>query len=354
MSYCLVILIHYKFALMENTEGGMSRVFIVFIGFILFPIQLAYSQERKSDTWPSHIMLTNDNGIHDEKLISLAQTLAKDYTTHIVAPEEDKSGTTHFVTINKKAEVEVKRYDFEGIQSAHSIDGFPADSVIFGLFGLLKDNPPDLIVSGINGGPNTGSDWIFSGTIGAARMSAFFGVPAIAVSGLNGNDKDMTKAISEYVVRLVGSDVVKNMQPGEYLTMSVPRVKADEIQGVKLVRSMNLFDSLVGNISGPVVYRDKGKQHKSVGISFSSDDESNPEGAKEEKSWLGSLFGGGALSTSTWSVEFQESDVQFQQENDVTAYEQGYIVIVLMQADENVHIDRSKPIKVTEYPAWNK
>ena len=106
---------------------------------------------------------------------------------------------------------------------------------IFALAGLLADERPDLVLSGINNGANLSDDAYLSGTVGAARMAAFAGVPAIAVSGHN-NEPETLAAIADWVVELSRSRLVRELEPRQYLTVSVPRVPASEITGVEIVR----------------------------------------------------------------------------------------------------------------------
>ncbi len=91
-----------------------------------------------------------------------------------------------------------------------------------------------MIVSGINGGDNAGSDWMFSGTVGAARVAAFVGIPAIAVSGLDDDIRGAVDAAVAWVVRLAESQLVRSLAPGEYLTVSLPRVAPAQIRGVRV------------------------------------------------------------------------------------------------------------------------
>ena len=87
------------------------------------------------------------------------------------------------MTFPSKGGLEVERREIgEGIE-AFAVDGTPGDCVALALTGLMTD-PPDLVISGINGGANVGAEWLFSGTIGAARVASL-GVPAVAVSGLD-------------------------------------------------------------------------------------------------------------------------------------------------------------------------
>ncbi len=213
-----------------------THLLLVLFTFLLILGSSALIGQEKNEIWPKRVLITNDNGIEDIKIIELARAFSKVAETYVVAPAEDRSGTTHFATLFHSEKITVQpRSIGEGIV-AYSVDGYPADCVIFAGSALLKDNPPDLIVSGINGGANLGMDWIGSGTIGAARMAAFAGIPAIAVSGLDDDCAECVAAATEWVVKLAQSEIVRNLEPGQYLTVSIPRKHPSEIKGVKVVK----------------------------------------------------------------------------------------------------------------------
>jgi len=100
----------------------------------------------------------------------------------------------------------------------------------------MRENLPDLVISGINGDPNLGIDWLFSGTIGAARIAAFVGLPSIAISGLDDNMPGAVEAAAQWVVRLAQSPIVRQLQSFQYLTVSIPRIMPSEIKGIKVAK----------------------------------------------------------------------------------------------------------------------
>jgi 5'-nucleotidase len=116
------------------------------------------------------VLITNDNGIEDVKIVELARAFSEIAETYVVAPLEDRSGSTHYLTVTQRGSFRVERRQIGKGIHAYAVDGFPADCVVLALTGIMKDSPPDLVISGINGGPNLGKDWLFSGTIGAARV----------------------------------------------------------------------------------------------------------------------------------------------------------------------------------------
>ena len=99
----------------------------------------------------------------------------------------------------------------------------------------MRDAPPDLVISGINTGPNTSDTWVASGTVGAARIAASLGVPAIAVSGVDIKIPGSLETAVNWVVRLAQSAIVRDLRPPQYLTVSLPRIPPKEIKGIRQV-----------------------------------------------------------------------------------------------------------------------
>jgi 5'/3'-nucleotidase SurE len=126
---------------------------------------------------PLHVLLTNDDG-HDAPGIRALQRVLKKagHKVSMVAPSTQQSATSMSVTSRRNLALEQIEDD-----SWH-LDGQPADTVLVALRHLLEDNPPDLVLSGINFGPNVGTAVYMSGTIGAAIMASLYGVPSIAIS----------------------------------------------------------------------------------------------------------------------------------------------------------------------------
>jgi 5'-nucleotidase len=127
------------------------------------------------------ILVTNDDGIDAEGLAILVQYLSdKSYGGQgreivVLAPESERSGVSHAMTLRHPTKIRKLK------ENCYSCSGTPADCVIVAGLGVLPWLP-DLVVSGINRGPNLGTDIVYSGTCGAARQAALAGVPAIAVS----------------------------------------------------------------------------------------------------------------------------------------------------------------------------
>jgi len=124
-----------------------------------------------------HILLTNDDGHQAPGIQTLLRVLKKaGHHVSMVAPSEEQSATGMSVTSRRNLALEQLE------KSYWHLDGQPADTVLVALRHLLEDNPPDLVVCGINFGPNLGIGLHMSGTMGAALMATMCGIPSIAVS----------------------------------------------------------------------------------------------------------------------------------------------------------------------------
>lgn len=186
-------------------------------------------------TWPHRILVTNDNGIDDVATRELARALADEAEVYLVAASEDRSGTSNLLSCTRSGRFVVEPRDIgEGVR-AWALDGYPADCVVFALAGPMVDAPPDLVVSGINGGANLADAWFGSGTIGAARTAAYLGVPAVAVSGVEDDDPESVAAAVEWVVDLVHSGILQRIRPPSYLTVSLPVGSPSPIDGIEVV-----------------------------------------------------------------------------------------------------------------------
>src|SRR5256714_9941139 len=123
----------------------------------------------------THILLTNDDGIHAGGLQALAAELASFATLSIVAPHREQSGTAQSLTLRQP--IICNRVG----ERQWAVEGTPADAVIVALHRLLPENP-DLVISGINAGGNLGENVYYIGTVGTASEAALHHIPAFAIS----------------------------------------------------------------------------------------------------------------------------------------------------------------------------
>ena len=123
----------------------------------------------------AEILLTNDDGVHSSGITSLADSLASTGHVTTVAPDQEMSASSQSLTLIRPI-----RYDKIG-PDRYSVEGTPTDCVIMALNYILPLRP-DLVISGINKGPNLGHDIAYSGTVAGAMEAARHGVQAVAVS----------------------------------------------------------------------------------------------------------------------------------------------------------------------------
>lgn len=126
------------------------------------------------------ILVTNDDGIYSEGLRKLADACRAHGDVTIVAPDREQSAASHALTLNRPLRL-LQIQEQEWI-----VDGTPSDCVNLAILKVMKDARPDLIVSGINFGPNLGDDVTYSGTISAAFEGALLNIPSIAFSAVVG------------------------------------------------------------------------------------------------------------------------------------------------------------------------
>lgn len=126
-----------------------------------------------------HILVSNDDGFRAPGLLALAKAMEKFGRVTIVAPEQNHSGASNSLTLNRPLTVEHLPGD-----NMYVVSGTPSDCVHVALTGLL-DEKPDLVVSGINAGANMGDDTMYSGTVAAAIEGYLFGIPSIAFSQID-------------------------------------------------------------------------------------------------------------------------------------------------------------------------
>jgi 5'-nucleotidase len=176
------------------------------------------------------ILITNDDGITSGALYLLRQELQDLGRIFIVAPDRDQSATSHSLTLYRPMRIERPEPD------VFAVDGTPTDCVLIAAHGLLE-RPPDLVVSGVNRGPNMGDDVFYSGTVAAAIEGAMQGVPALAFSlASSGAGRVDFQYACSFARRLVGTVLERGLPPKSVLNVNVPQKRDDEIKGVRVTR----------------------------------------------------------------------------------------------------------------------
>lgn len=165
------------------------------------------------------ILLTNDDGIESKSLQSLAARLRETHDVWIVAPADQMSASSHAITLREP--IKIKKYADRDI----ACWGSPADCVSVALQGIVKETF-DLVLSGINYGPNVGTDVIYSGTAAAARQGALMGIPSVAASLYAFEGPFYFDYPIEFLVQNVGK--LKDLwHPDHFININFPNLKKD-------------------------------------------------------------------------------------------------------------------------------
>ena len=175
----------------------------------------------------TRILLTNDDGIHSDGLITLERALRELGDVYVVAPAAEMSGASHSLTLARP--LRIRRID-----NRHwTVDGTPTDCVTLALHKILEEAElPHVCVSGINHGGNLGDDATYSGTVAGALEATILGVPGIAVSLVARENFDFTEA-ARFAVLSTKKILSEGLPEGTLLNINVPQ---GEIKGVKVTR----------------------------------------------------------------------------------------------------------------------
>ena len=172
------------------------------------------------------ILVTNDDGIYSEGIRKLAQALRPLGEVIVVAPDREQSAASHALTLNRPLRM-LQLQEKEWI-----VDGTPTDCVNLAVLKLLKNSRPDIVVSGINFGPNLGDDVTYSGTISAAFEGALLNIPSIALSALVGEGFSFDRC-AKFAFELTRHLLGQPRDPGIILNVNFP---LGEFRGVKVTR----------------------------------------------------------------------------------------------------------------------
>jgi len=178
------------------------------------------------------ILVTNDDGIHAEGIYKLKLALDKIGDVFVVAPDSEKSAVGHAITMTDPLRVfEVEK---DGKFFGYAVNGTPADCVKLGI-SCLMEKQPDLVVSGINLGPNTATNIIYSGTVSAAAEGVIMGIPSMALSLASFTIKEFDYTC-KLAIDLVKKILENGLPEGTLLNVNVPAVKEEDIEGVVITR----------------------------------------------------------------------------------------------------------------------
>lgn len=187
------------------------------------------------------ILFSNDDGYGAPGLEALLDVFSE-YECEVVAPDRERSGTSQSLTLVHPIRVVKKG------ENRYSCSGFPADCVMYSLLGI-SERWPDWVISGINAGPNLGTDLIYSGTAAAARQAALWGVPAVAVS-LCGAHKGTAADYGTAArwLRAHFEEITGLCQPETFININIPCGIAVDDPYVRAVPSRRFYSDKVEKV----------------------------------------------------------------------------------------------------------
>jgi 5'-nucleotidase len=177
------------------------------------------------------ILLTNDDGFNAPGLRSIQRVLRELGHVDVVAPRTEQSGVSHSITYLRPLTAE--RFDQDHAGAGWAVDGSPADCVKLGISELL-DQPPDLVVSGINRGLNAGINVLYSGTVAAALEGAFFGINSIAIS-LEETTVMPYREAAEIAGQVIGQVLAQQEQSSSLYNLNIPLAACQGSSSLRVV-----------------------------------------------------------------------------------------------------------------------
>ncbi|NMA69529.1 MAG: 5'/3'-nucleotidase SurE [Desulfitobacterium sp.] len=179
------------------------------------------------------ILLTNDDGYFAKGIQTMYQVLKEEeeYELYIVAPDTQRSATGHSITLFEP--LFLTEHPLEK-GTGYAISGKPADCVKIAIQGDIIPKP-DLVISGINNGPNLGTDVFYSGTVSAAMEGVLLGIPALAISlaGFSANDY---RPAARFLAKFLSEQREKILQQGGLININIPAIPEEDWKGVKITK----------------------------------------------------------------------------------------------------------------------
>jgi 5'-nucleotidase len=185
---------------------------------------------------PLRILLSNDDGVFAGGIQALAaEAVGRGHRVTVVCPDQERSATGHGLTLQTPLRAERADELFAAGVTAWACSGNPSDCVKLGLFRLLEE-PPDLVLSGINHGPNLGTDVLYSGTVAAAMEGTIERLPALAVSSADFHWREFGAA-ARLAMEVAEGMLAVGWPPGLLLNLNVPALPAEQIGPLRWCRT---------------------------------------------------------------------------------------------------------------------
>lgn len=177
-----------------------------------------------------HILLSNDDGIRAEGLRTVREALTEarpDWKITTVAPAGEQSAMSHALTLSRPLRID------EVGERQYAIDGTPTDCVLMAVNSLLQEDRPDVVISGINHGPNMGEDVHYSGTVAAAFEGRLLGLPSFALSLASRSKPLDFRGARDFVSRVLPGWIEEGVAAGTLLNVNIPARAAEDILGIR-------------------------------------------------------------------------------------------------------------------------
>lgn len=180
------------------------------------------------------ILVTNDDGITAPGILFLSKIAKQFGEVCVIAPDKAQSGMGHAITLNSTLRIE--KTNFHHVDYEYSCSGTPVDCVKLGVNKFLK-HKPDLVLSGINHGPNLSINVIYSGTMSAALEGAIEGIPTVGFSlcdfGIEADFSHCEGVLKQVIEKMLTHKFNETV----CLNVNIPKLKADEMEGIKVCRA---------------------------------------------------------------------------------------------------------------------
>ena len=208
------------------------------------------------------ILVSNDDGVQSEGIAALAEAMKSIGTVYIVAPDRERSASSHSLTFSHPLRIEKLG------PRTYSVDGTPTDCVNIGVNKILSGKRVAMLVSGVNKGANLGDDITYSGTVSAAMEGTILGIPSMAFSVVTRN-KFRYDVVSQFAVTLVRKVLEQGLPDDTLLNVNVPNLPKEKISGIRITRmGKRLYGDVIVEKKDP-----RGRKYYWIGGDYLSTEE---------------------------------------------------------------------------------
>ncbi len=174
------------------------------------------------------ILVTNDDGVHGRGIEHLVLALSGLGEVYVVVPDQQRSSTSHSLTLDRPLRIQKME------EKKYLVNGTPSDCVRLGILGLMRGEV-ELVVAGINNGPNLGDDISYSGTVGAALEGTLLEIPSFAISLVltGGYHFEVAASFARFLARWITQE---RLPRNVYLNVNIPDLSLEEIRGVEITK----------------------------------------------------------------------------------------------------------------------